>query len=323
MLTLASLSDELLKKWSKSSNFLILQINNDTKIVDSNEYFQKMIKGIEYLETLITYTHKTKFLNNLSLCIKEKSIIKFTTNLSFNSEDVTDIPNSYTVIIEYVNNDLIIVLAEPIPALSHNEARTYFSMINDYSFLSRKLQKLNFNLNKKNEELKEALDKIEFYANYDYLTKIYNRKRVFEELEKEYEKYKRVGIVFTIAMLDIDDFKKINDTFGHQNGDVVLVTFSKKIKSMLRKYDIFARIGGEEFLIIFPSLSSSDGKEIINRVLVEFSKEEIELSNDKKIKVSFSAGIATVEKGLTIDKLIAKADENLYKAKKNGKNQVI
>lgn len=152
----------------------------------------------------------------------------------------------------------------------------------------------------------------------DPLTKIYNRTKIDESLETEIERSKRTGAVFSIVMADIDFFKKINDNFGHQAGDDVLVNFAKEIKSHIRKTDIFGRYGGEEFIIILPDTNKNGALKLAQKLRKTI--EDFKFSENFKITSSF--GVSSYQKDDDEMSITKRADDALYKAKENGRNQV-
>jgi len=144
----------------------------------------------------------------------------------------------------------------------------------------------------------------------DPLTEAYNRLFLEEKLESMFGVYENKSV----AMLDIDHFKKINDTYGHQMGDLILKDFVKTIKNSIRKTDITVRYGGEEFLIFMPNTSKEEAKIVTYKIKKNISPVE-------NISYTFSAGIA--DEGETLAEMIQIADERLYKAKKEGRNRII
>ncbi|MGC8813451.1 GGDEF domain-containing protein [Dictyoglomus sp.] len=172
---------------------------------------------------------------------------------------------------------------------------------------------------KKNLELSNLNRKLEELSIKDDLTGLYNRRKMDQELEKCLYIWERYNRPFSIIIIDIDDFKKINDTYGHLIGDMVLEKISKIIRENIRKSDIASRWGGEEFLILLPETNLQNAT-----LVAEAFRRKIEEANfgiDEKITVS--VGVANIENNESIDSLIQRADKNLYKAKEYGKNKVV
>lgn len=162
-------------------------------------------------------------------------------------------------------------------------------------------------------------------SNRDSLTNTYNRRYFYKRLEILMEEYRRTQKEFSICILDIDSFKKVNDKYGHQTGDYVLKEFVKIIGKNLRPYDILGRYGGEEFIILLKNSSTEQSIIIIERILDSVRNTSFKFGNID-LKVAFSAGIANIlelknEQG--IEDLIGLADSRMYKAKKTGKNKVV
>lgn len=160
----------------------------------------------------------------------------------------------------------------------------------------------------------------------DPLTQIYNRKAVFFALRRELRKSERFGHPTSVALIDIDFFKKYNDTLGHVAGDNVLKKFATLIKETVREYDVFGRYGGEEFIIVFPETKVKDARKICERLRERVYKEHF--YGEEKLahkKVTISIGVAEISGRRKIKKetLVNRADMNLYRAKHAGRNQVI
>ena len=161
----------------------------------------------------------------------------------------------------------------------------------------------------------ESISKI---ATVDDLTGLYKREVLDIFIKKIYEKSKRKSSFFSFIMIDIDDFKNINDTYGHQKGDEVLEEISKIIKNSIRSMDIAFRYGGEELSVIFPDTKKDDAYKIAEKIRVNIEKK---YTNNMNITVSI--GISSNEdKSSDQIEIIKNADELLYEAKNNGKNQV-
>jgi len=156
----------------------------------------------------------------------------------------------------------------------------------------------------------------------DQLTGSLNRRGMDESLEREVLNAERRSTPLCIALLDLDDFKRINDTHGHATGDEVLVHLVSVVKDTLRKLDVIARFGGEEFLVLLPETEPTEAMQIITRVQRELTKR-IFMHNSQRLLITFSAGVAYRAAGESQADLIKRADVALYKAKNAGKNRVI
>ncbi len=155
-------------------------------------------------------------------------------------------------------------------------------------------------------------------ANIDLLTGIYNRQRFVKEIESELDRLKRYNSKFTLMMLDLDHFKEVNDTYGHDVGDKVLQNMCKLIGSKIRKSDIFARWGGEEFMIISPGLDKDKVTLLAHKL--KSSVESYIFDNINKITISIGITIPKAED--TLKDLVKRVDNALYQAKHNGRNQI-
>jgi diguanylate cyclase (GGDEF)-like protein len=161
-------------------------------------------------------------------------------------------------------------------------------------------------------------------ATTDPLTSIYNRRYMNEFLAKETERSRRTHRKFSVVVTDVDDFKKINDRYGHMSGDTVLKKIVGGMIRGTREYDTVGRYGGEEFLLILPEVDKKTATIVCDRLRRKIAEQEIEIMQGERISVTASFGIASFdEDGNAPDDLLVKADERLYKAKRAGKNQVV
>ena len=180
----------------------------------------------------------------------------------------------------------------------------------EISAMSKKIRSLEQELEKTKEESKE-----------DFLTKLYNKRALDELLSHKEAEYKRYDRNYCIVMFDIDLFKKVNDTFGHDAGDAVLYAFAKILKEESRTVDIVGRFGGEEFLAILSESDSSGGFIFAEKVRKHVQRARF-MYNKERIKVTVSAGVSDRKKHIALQATINSADEYLYKAKHDGRNQV-
>ncbi|KAF2956630.1 GGDEF domain-containing protein [Marinitoga sp. 38H-ov] len=147
----------------------------------------------------------------------------------------------------------------------------------------------------------------------DPLTKVYNRTFLNEYLKMSYEKMKRYNENFILAFIDIDNFKQINDNFGHDYGDMILILFTETVNKIIRKSDIFARYGGDEFIIIFPNTEIENSKIIMDRI-----KKQLK---NNKYPIYISYGLIELDKQLSLEKNLKKVDKEMYNMKLYNKNE--
>lgn len=173
---------------------------------------------------------------------------------------------------------------------------------------------------KKKQEMELVKEKelFELQATYDGLTKLYNRQKIEDILKIEIDRSRRYGIEMSVLMLDIDDFKKINDTYGHPTGDTVLREISRLVKKSIRKTDYAGRWGGEEFIVIAPHTDLKGAT-----MFAESIREGVEGTDFAGVgRVTCSIGATYFQKTDTEETIVKRADEALYESKKEGKNRV-
>ena len=170
--------------------------------------------------------------------------------------------------------------------------------------------------------LKEANKRIEELAELDDLTGSFNRRCIMRFLDEEIERAHRSNAHCSVALIDLDWFKRINDTFGHPTGDEVLRTFAITVFANIRAVDRFGRYGGEEFVLLLPDTPHDVALRLLNRlraIVAELDWSAFSLG----MQVTVSAGIVTLKAGESPDALLARADAALYKAKAQGRNRIV
>ena len=207
-----------------------------------------------------------------------------------------------------------------LPVLSRSEVGYLTEVFNDMVARLRQgreeLAAINKTLRKKNKELHEL-------SITDSLTGLYNRKHLMETLDNEVARSKRHEHDFAVLVVDIDDFKEYNDTYGHLAGDDVLSRLAKVFKESVRSCDYVARYGGEEFILVLPEIGPQDGGKAAERIRKKVVKEKFAVDG-KPIQVTVSVGVASYPKdGDESQAIIRHADAALYKAKESGRNQVV
>ncbi len=172
------------------------------------------------------------------------------------------------------------------------------------------------------EHLKAELELVNKLVREDQLTGALNRRGLDDALEREAARADRGGTSLCIALIDIDNFKKINDAFGHQVGDIVLVHLVAIIRETIRANDLIGRYGGEEFLLLLPDSRIDVATAVMARLRRELAGKPISWGK-QQLLVTFSAGVATRAPDEAIEALIHRADQALYEAKRVGKDRVI
>lgn len=193
-------------------------------------------------------------------------------------------------------------------ARSRDELSTMRSRVSDAEEVVARLQ----------TELSSASELVRL----DQLTGALNRKGLDDALEKEIARLKRQSGTLSIALLDIDNFKKLNDTLGHAVGDAALVHLSKVVRETVRPQDLLARYGGEEFVVLLPNTSVEDGVSVMTRVQRELTREFF-LNNNEKVLITFSCGVAEIRNAEDPYEALKRADGAMYLAKRVGKNRVV
>jgi diguanylate cyclase (GGDEF)-like protein len=192
--------------------------------------------------------------------------------------------------------------------------RDYLMMVNDKQ---KELEEVNASLE---EIVYERTKELELLSITDSLTNLYNKRYLMENLTQNIQISKRYNETFSIVIFDIDHFKKVNDTYGHIEGDVTLREVSNFLSSRVRAVDVLGRYGGEEFMIIMANTELDEAYIAAERYRDELSKLVI---GSKNIKITISGGVAEYRTGESLLDIVNRADSNLYKAKKSGRNKVI
>jgi diguanylate cyclase (GGDEF)-like protein len=179
-------------------------------------------------------------------------------------------------------------------------------------------EKLEEIIENRTRDLIDRTTQLETLANTDPLTGLYNRRKFSQLLDHELDRFQRYQQSFSIVNIDIDHFKKINDTFGHTTGDKVLQQFSNILKNNIRRSDSAGRWGGEEFIILIIESSKEQTKQVADNLIKIFNETDFDLVG----KVTASIGITQVSQGDTHEDIVRRSDNALYKAKEKGRNRV-
>ena len=279
-----------------SLGLLILDITNNKNNfsnVSNPEFFQRVFSQTLFLETL------------------EENIVNQYEEESIQQILHLDIAFPYTCYVSKISQDklCILVLDDKAENLDHNH-RQYIHAIAD-----RIVSTIA------NIDLQEQL---KFQALHDEITCFYNRRYMNESLPRELHRAKRYGHMLTFLMIDIDYFKSFNDTYGHLIGDQILEKISQVIRNMVRNCDMLFRYGGEEFLAIFPETGIDEALNKAQAIRTAISNEKFMVNGVEIPSITVSGGISNFPyHGDTLESLVNKADQAMYMAKNNGRNQII
>ena len=178
------------------------------------------------------------------------------------------------------------------------------------------------NIEELNKELEKTNDRLEQVARFDVLSGLLNRLTLFSTIDMEIERSKRTDMALTGIMLDIDNFKAVNDEYGHLCGDEVIRDVGARLSRHLRKYDQAGRYGGEEFFILLPNADLHQSYIIAERIRHDFAESSIACI-EQRIRVTGSFGVAEFRPGESRENWLSRADRNMYIAKNRGRNRVV
>ena len=212
--------------------------------------------------------------------------------------------------LEEMKNSMVQVL-EKIMA-SHRQMSTSIHQVSNFvSTLQQDSKRIN-----------QELDRVTLLSLTDELTGLPNRRAFLERLGNEIARVKRYKHQLSVALLDIDHFKQINDMYGHNTGDKVLRLYAEKILCAFRQYDFVARYGGEEFVVIFPNTDKRGAYQALKKVQQRAVGSFVDVNNNPVSLPTFSAGLVEYQNETDVESLIHRADTALYKAKLNGRNRI-
>ncbi len=238
---------------------------------------------------------------------------------------------SFDQIEEYMNipedfrNDPVLQWAHTVandPKYRNNELfESFIALKNHYADLLKRFGKIVKISDRYQLTLKEINEHLSEVARYDYLTGLPNRRDMLERLEGEKSRAMRHGEPFCVIMGDIDNFKSVNDKYGHAAGDRALSTVSECIRNSLRAEDHSARWGGEEFLVCLPHTELDQAASAAEKLRAAIERNDFSW-NDTSISLTMSFGVSVFEPNDDIDGVVRKADEAMLEAKRGGKNRV-
>jgi diguanylate cyclase (GGDEF)-like protein len=181
-------------------------------------------------------------------------------------------------------------------------------------------------LERRNRQLEAEVERLRVYKDYAYtdpLTEIHNRRYYYERLLQEVSRARRGNRPLTLALIDLDIFKQINDAIGHNGGDAVLKFFATSMRENLRQEDIVCRIGGDEFAVLLPETSAENALIVVERFRLKLADAGTPVRGGRTLSISFSCGIAQFRAEYLPEDLIEEADHSLYSAKAGGRGRTV
>ena len=287
-------------------------------VVDDSIVFRKQMH--EMLENLcfnvITVAHGEEALGilqvkpNISLVITD-----------YNMPVMNGLELTLNIRKKYSKNELSILA---LSGDSSEETSALFLKHGANDYIKKPFSKEEFSCRVNNAiEALENIQMITHYANRDYLTGLYNRRYFYANIGVYLDEIKQTRETFAIAMLDIDYFKKVNDTYGHEIGDKVIIQIADTLKTSTKAGDIVSRFGGEEFCLVLKDISKRGAFEVLERIRAEIENFSYKIDATKNLNFTVSIGATMFQEEESLEENINRADMMLYNAKNGGRNQLL
>ena len=291
--------------------------NHTVLVVDDSMVFRKQMQNL--LENMffkvITVAHGEEALGILNINNEINLVLT-----DYHMPVMDGLELTYEIRKDHNKNELAILA---VSSNKDNEVNAIFLKTGANDFITKPFSKEEFSCRINNTI--EALENIQIvtnHANRDYLTGLYNRRYFFDSMTEYEDEILDSGEKFAVAMIDIDHFKKINDTYGHDVGDKVITSLSEILRTSTSHRDVVARFGGEEFCIVLKNINRYSALDILERIRQEVELFSFHVEGDTYIKFTISIG-ALLNSDDTLEDTINNADLMLYKAKNSGRNQVV
>jgi diguanylate cyclase (GGDEF)-like protein len=286
-------------------------------VVDDSMVFRKQMQNM--LENLffevITVAHGEEAIGMLS--VKQDISLVIT---DYNMPVMDGLELTLKIRETYTKNELCILA---LSGSDDSEVSALFLKHGANDYIKKPFSKEEFSCRINNSiEALENIQKITHYANRDYLTGLYNRRYFYQAINEYLENIQKSGEQCAVAMIDIDHFKKINDTYGHDVGDKVIVALADILRSGTSPNDLVSRFGGEEFCVVLTNINRYSAMEILERIRESVETFYLQIDADNAVRFTISIGAVIHEQEETIDESINAADMLLYKAKNSGRNRL-
>jgi len=293
---------------------LFFVLTDSGEVIETNAYAEQVagpqVVGMKFQDLIIDFTDRFDLVAVSRDPTKEHL---------FNIGDPAELPQSYYFTFKKIADQILVFGRLDVEEITGT--RKEIVILNqDLSNLTRELHKKNAALRRVNQELEAANERILELTRIDPLTQVANRRYFDERIREMVSLSKRRSHPLSIIMTDLDKFKDVNDTFGHDAGDRVLEGYAELMKRMVRTEDLVARFGGEEFIILLPQTDSAQAYALAERIRERLSQEDF-IGNHHIVTASF--GISQLKQNETISDFIKCADRALYQAKESGRNRTV
>ncbi|MCG5500575.1 biofilm regulation diguanylate cyclase SiaD [Ectothiorhodospira lacustris] len=243
-------------------------------------------------------------------------------------DDPAHIDNPLRAVLQEVNDHIqsqnqrmerLLRISDGYQLLEHNEALTLSERCDKQIKRMERLARISDQYQRNLWEVTETLRQA---ANQDPLTGLANRRFLMERLKEETQRAARKGSRLAIALMDVDHFKQVNDRFGHEVGDVALCEIAGAVRQEVRRYDVYGRWGGEEFLLVLPDADPEEAVMVLERIRQTITALTVG-GDDPAIRLSASFGVTLLRSGEDVDDALKRADDALFKAKREGRDRVV
>ncbi|CCO25205.1 sensor domain-containing diguanylate cyclase [Maridesulfovibrio hydrothermalis] len=286
--------------------------------IEGQDYLKKLFcksrRSISLSISILDKNNNHKFIDMSFACIPSKKSCPRSSICIFN--DVTSEREN-----ELRREELIEELMEA-KELQEDNAAQLSILLHELDMKNLELEQEINERRKAEKQLKESEERFKSLSITDQLTGLFNRRHMLEVAEKEAMNSYELKQPLSFILMDIDDFKKYNDTYGHAAGDVVLENIGSLIRKSLRETDRAFRYGGEEFLIILPKTDGVDAAQVAENIRAAVEAQKYYPKNNDPVRTTMSIGVSQYLHGESLEKVLKRADDNMYKSKIRGKNKV-
>jgi diguanylate cyclase (GGDEF)-like protein len=296
------------------AHLLFFVLDLDGTVLEANAHAASVIGeglcGRPFNDLIVGFTEKVE-ISRIPDQDSAERMLSFTT--------ASGLPQTYSCVIHRLKQRVLVFGRVDLDEVE--SMRKEILLLNqDLSNAGRELHRKNAGLVRLNQQLKEANDKILELTRTDALTQVANRRFLEERLAEMAGLAGRTGHPLSLVMADLDHFKHVNDTFGHEAGDRVLVGFARYVKNSIRVSDLVARFGGEEFVILLPETAAPQARAMAERIRKALATMDL---LDGRHFVTASFGVSQFRPQDETPEFIKRADEALYRAKQGGRNRVV